>query len=448
MNRRSFVSTLAAAGAAASSHRLFAAAPGDKPTVGVIGCGWLGVVNMENLQIVGGAEVVSLCDPNAVHLKRALETAAKHQSRVPRTFADFRAMLAEPPEIVVVGTPDHWHALPAIAAMQAGADVHLEKPIGVDVLEGEALVAAARKYQRVVQVNTQRRSLPMCAEVKARYLASGRLGKIGRVETFCHLGMGRSGRLEAAPAPADFDYELWTGPAPMLPFKPGMERGRWRRYQAFGNGILGDMGVHMFDLARHLLDLGWPTTISSDGGIFVETESDATITDTQHCVFQYPDFSVTWEHRTWGVPAVAGRHWTDQWGVRILGSKGTLTVTSLRYEFTPVEGGEVEAMHLCSPDGDPAHADLSKFQALFQENLQEHARDFLAARAARGRPCADIADAHISSSSCVLANLALELGRPLAYDPTTRTVRGDPEATARLARAYRGPWEHPHPDRV
>jgi predicted dehydrogenase len=450
MNRRSFVSTLATAGAvAATSPRVFGASPLKSPSVGVIGSGWYGGVNLNSLVKYAGARVTALCDPNAKHLEKSLKLVAGLQSAAPRTYANYRDMLsADVPDIVIVATPDHWHALPALEAMQAGADVFLEKPISVDVLEGEALVAAARKYDSVVQVNTQRRSWPIYGKVKKEFIESGRLGKIGLVETYCFIGMGRGGSSEAVPVPAHLDYDAWTGPAPMLPFKARKEDRGWRRYQAYGNGIVGDMAVHQVDVARWMLGLGWPTKISSTGGIRFPEDSDATTTDHQHCVFEYPDLTMTWEHRTWGAPLRKSNHWSDNWGVRFIGSEGTVDVTQLHYTFTPVGRGEVEAHHVLSPDGDPANADLRK-DYLPQDAAEEnHARDFMAARASRGRPIADIEEGHISSASCQLANVALELGRPVSYDPASRTVPGDAAATRLLARSYREGYDHPDPAAV
>ncbi len=416
-----------------------------RPRLGVIGCGWYAGVNMESFFRYTDARVVALCDVNTRALTKTLAVVAKYQPEVPLTFGDFREMLkARDLDIVIVGTPDHWHAVPAIAAMRAGADVFLEKPVGVDVMEGEALVAAARKYDRVVQVNTQRRSLPFFGEAREQYIRSGRLGKIADVETFCYLGMGRGAVVEAAPMPDYLDFEMWTGPAPRRPFNARLESRGWRRYQEYGNGIVGDMGVHMFDIARWMLGLGWPTKISSSGGILIEKASDATTTDTQTCVFEYPDLRVSWEHRTWGVSPIPVRHWTDQWGVRFLGDKGRLSMTTMGYVFEPVGGGKSEGFHLLAPDGDPANVDVNaSVELALAVAEQRHAEDFMAARKTRGRPVADIAEAHISSSSCVLANIAQKIGRPVSYDPVTRTVPGDAEATALLTRPYRDPWMHP-----
>ncbi len=449
MNRRSFVSSLAVATAAvATKPRLLGAETAARPRVGLIGCGWYGGVNLESLMRNAAVEVVSLCDPNRHALDTMLQGVASLQSAVPRTFADFREMLASGRhDIVIVATPDHWHALPAIAAMQAGADVLLEKPISVDVLEGEALVAAARKYGRVVQVNTQRRSTKCLAEARDKYLRSGRLGPIGLVEVYSYLPGRPADVFPDGPVPAHLDFNLWTGPAPLLPFKPVMESKTWRLFQEFGNGQIGDLGVHFFDCVRWMLGLGWPESIQSTGGIYVDRGATSNITDTQRSVFRYPHVDVSWEHRTWGDSPIPPRHWTDQWGARFIGKQGTLNITLLGYEFTPAGGGPREGVHMMSRTGNLENLDFNQNGPL--TDIQKwHVLDFLHARETRGRPVADVEEGHISTASCILANLALELGRPLRYDPQTRTVPGDPEATARLARPYRAPWVHPDPRTV
>jgi predicted dehydrogenase len=391
--------------------------------------------------------VVSLCDPNRHALQKTLALVKQHQEQVPQTFADYREMLAAAPlDIVLIATPDHWHALPAIAAMQAGADIYLEKPVGVDVLEGEALLAAARQHGRVVQVNTQRRSNPLYVEMRDKYLTSGRLGHIGLVEMYSYLGSEgwSNGPVPDAPVPPHLDYELWTGPAPLLPYKAVMEEKGWRAFMEFGNGPIGNLGVHTLDQVRWLLGLGWPTSVSSTGGIYVAKKSFSNLYDTQRSVFHYPDLDLSWEHRMWGRSPIPQRHWSDQWGARFIGEKGTLTVTMFEYVFTPTGNGPREGRHMLSKTGDLENIDFSQQGSAYAETEDRHIRDFLQARATRGRPIADIEEGHISSACCVLGNLAVELGRPLKYDPKTHTIPGDAEATRLLARPYRGPWVHPY----
>lgn len=449
MNRRSFLSSLAVAGAAATlPSRLLASDTKPRARAALIGCGWFGGVALESIADQG-VEFVSLCDPNQNALTTTLQVVAKHQSSVPKTFADYREMLASGHhDIVVVSTPDHWHALAAIAAMKAGADVFLEKPISLDVVEGEALVAAARKYQRVVQVNTQRRSTRCLAEARDKYIRSGKLGAIGLVETYSYLPGRPTDTFPDTPSPAHLDYELWTGPAPLRPFTAPKESKGWRAYMEYGNGQIGDMGVHMVDCARWMLDLGWPQSISSTGGIYVDKGASANISDTQRSVFHYPNLDLSWEHRTWGAAPIPQQNWTDLWGTRFVGKNGTLEVTIFGYTFTPAKGGSREGFHMLSKTGNLENIDFSGFVGAMVQNQKAHAADFMKARETRGRPVADIEGAHVSTACCILANLAQELGRPLSYDPKTRTIPGDPEATRRLARTYRSPWQHPDPATV
>jgi predicted dehydrogenase len=452
MNRRTFVSSLAVAGAAvATGSRLLSADSKPKPTLGIIGCGWYGGVDYEAFARNIGLNVVSLCDVNEHSLQKTLKAVAKHQPTAPRTFVDYREMLASREhDIVIIATPDHWHALPAIAAMKAGADVYLEKPISVDVIEGEALVAAARKYNRVVQVNTQRRSNPFYLEVRDKYLRSGKLGKIGLVETYSYLGSEgwSAGSVPDAAVPGHLNYELWTGPAPMLPYKEIKEDRGWRAFMEYGSGPIGNLGVHMLDKVRWLLGLGWPESISSSGGIYVQKASFSNLSDTQRSVFRYPNLDISWEHRLWGGSPIPARHWSDQWGARFIGENGTLNVTMLEYVFTPAKGGPREGVHMLSKTGDLENIDFSKDGQAYYETENRHVLDFMQARANRSRPVADIEEGHISSACCELANLSQQLGRPLAYDPKSRTVPGDAEATRLLARTYRAPWIHPNPAAV
>src|SRR6516162_3367587 len=192
MNRREFLRA-SAAGLAASGLGGYAAAFADKlPRVGLIGCGWYGKCDLFRLIQVAPVEVVSLCDVDKRQLAQAVDLVAERQAskKKPRTYGDYRKMLAEKDlDIVLVGTPDHWHALAMIAAVEAGADVWCQKPISVDVIEGQAMLAAARKYRRVEQIGTQRRSTPHLVDAREKIVQSGKLGKVGLVEIYCYYPM-------------------------------------------------------------------------------------------------------------------------------------------------------------------------------------------------------------------------------------------------------------------
>src|SRR5207249_6204997 len=214
MNRRQFLLNSAAV-LGLSAYDLRGQTTGAKqPRVGIIGPGWYGKTDLFRLIQVAPVEVVSMCDVDSKMLSDAANAVAERQAskRRPRTYSDYRKMLAEKDlDIVLIDTPDHWHALPMIAAVQAGADVWCQKPISVDVVEGQAMVAAARKYGRVVQAGTQRRSTPHLVEARDRYIRTGLLGKIASVDMYCYYHMRATAHPPDSAPPPNLDYEMWTG---------------------------------------------------------------------------------------------------------------------------------------------------------------------------------------------------------------------------------------------
>ncbi|MGI8636927.1 MAG: Gfo/Idh/MocA family protein, partial [Segetibacter sp.] len=265
--------------------------------VALIGTGWYGKSDLLRLIQVSPVDVVALCDVDKNMLENAGKLVSQRQKsgQVPKLYNDYRKMLSEnKPDIVLIGTPDYWHALQAIDAMKAGAHVYVQKPISVDVIEGEAMVAAARKYNKVVQVGTQRKSTPHLIEAKKNIVDAGLLGKVSHVEMCCYFHMRANGNPPVQPVPAFFDYEMWTGPAPMRPYD-GLPHVRWwRTFMEYGNGIMGDMCIHMFDTVRWMLKLGWPKRVSSTGGIYVQKEGKSNISDTQSALFEYDDLNCLW----------------------------------------------------------------------------------------------------------------------------------------------------------
>ncbi len=418
-----------------------------KLRVGLIGTGWYGKSDLFRLMQVAPIDVIALCDVDKNKLEEAA-TMVMQRSKAgkPRLYGDYRKMLAESGlDIVLIGTPDHWHALQTIEALRTGANVYVQKPISVDVIEGEAMVAAARKYDKVVQVGTQRKSTPHLVEAKKNIVEAGLLGKVSHVEMCCYYHMRNNGNPPVQAVPDYFDYEMWTGPAPMRPYD-GLPHVRWwRTFMEYGNGIMGDMCVHMFDTVRWMLHLGWPKRISSTGGIYVDKSGKSNISDTQSALFEYEELNCKWQHRTWGTPADP----EYPWAFVLYGDKGTLRASTMQYDFTPVG------------DGKKIHKDVVYEKEKYPEDLTEpdielnaapatrmHMLNFLDAIKNKTRPVADIEEGHISTASCILANLSMKTGRPLIYDPKSRTIPGDAEATALLQRAYRQPWMHPHPDDV
>jgi predicted dehydrogenase len=444
LTRKQFLNAAAAAGSGLGARSLFAQTGAKKYRVALIGCGWYGTSDLLRLIQVAPVEVVALCDPdrNQLAATRALVCERQKLQSGPPTFTDYRELLSKKNvDLVLIGTPDHWHALQMIAAVEAGADVYVQKPISVDVLEGEAMVAAARKHGRVVQVGTQRKSTPHLIEAKRRVVDAGLLGKIAHVDMCCYFHMRANGNPAVEPVPDFLDYELWTGPAPLRPYDGLPHKRWWRTFMEYGNGIMGDMCVHMFDTARWMLGVGWPTRISSSGGIFVQKEGKSNIPDTQTAMFEYDGLTVTWEHRTWGAPNDPDY----PWALTLHGEKGMLKASTARADFIPADK-KAEKIHFeCLYEREKYPEDVAEkgIELNAAPATRLHLLDFLAAVEKRGRPVADIEEGHISTASCILANLALQLGRPLSYDPEKRVVAGDAEATRLLRRPYRAPWQRP-----
>ena len=242
--------------------------------------------------------------------------------------------------------------------------------------------------------------------------------------------------------PPYLDYEMWTGPAPMRPYNTLVHPRGWRAFMEYGNGIVGDMCIHMFDMVRWMMGLGWPKRVSSEGGILVDKQSKANISDTQTATFDYDDVKIVWQHRTWGSAPDPDPNYA--WSATFYGDKGTLKVSVYSYDFVP-EGGK-GAVHrdvtyeLEQYPIDKTEPDLEKHVA---PAIRHHMKDFLAAIDARSKPVADIEEGYISTASCILANLSMKLGRTLAWDPQAGRIAGDEAANQLLARPYRAPWVHP-----
>jgi predicted dehydrogenase len=450
MNRRDFLKA-GVSGAACLTALPAGAymAVNDPPLrVALIGSGWYGKTDLFHLIQVAPVEVVGLCDVDRQMVREAAELVAGRQpsGKAPPTYTDYRRLLSDQrPEIVLIGTPDHWHCLPAVDACKAGADVYVQKPISYDVVEGQAMVAAARKYERTVQVGLQRRSTPHLLEARERYIDSGALGKIAYVDI--HSYYGSPGEFGPVTSPPDhLDWDMYVGPATWRDYRPGIHPLSWRACREFSNGHTGDLCVHLFDAVRYFLGLGWPRQIAATGGILMrDPNSSVNVHDTQTALFDYGDVQLVWNQRNWGEnpdPEFA-------WGATLYGDKGTLKFDVWKYQFTPRGGGEpvlVEALEepLKYPE-DLAHERTELFAA---PATRAHMRNFLAARREGRLPVADIEQGHISSACCILANLSMDIGRGLRWDADAGRVIDDDEANRLLAREYRGDWVHPTPENV
>ncbi len=445
LTRRDFLKSTAALGMAAGAYPLLGAEADRKYKTALIGTGWWGMNILHCAKDARQSQVVALCDVDQFYLDRAAADVEKTSGDRPKKYRDFRDLLdTEKPEIVIVGTPDHWHPLITIAAVKAGAHVYVEKPISHTIKEGRAMVNAARAASKVVQVGTHRRISPH--NVSGReFIRSGKAGKIGMVRAFVLYGGGGPERpRKNVEPPSTLDWNMWCGPGPLRPFNgdPGNPRGGgihprgFRSYLDFANGTLGDWGVHWLDQILWITGEKWPRRVFSTGGrpikgppILTTEEQTTDAPDHQLATYEFEHFSVSWEHRQFaGNNAEKG----ESVGCYFYGTQGTFHMGWLSgWTFYPADGNKPvvhEAPQLHKPD---------------DQNIKELWADFLEAIRTGRRPVSDIEEVQRSTNMSLLGMLSLKLGRSVQWDGQNEKIVGDPEANQLLARPYRAPWVYP-----
>jgi predicted dehydrogenase len=415
-DRRSFLSasaaTLPALTASGAADR-----PGEKILLGVLGVNGRGRGLLKGFASFPDVEIAYVCDPDERVVPRALKELPARHKRAPRVVKDLRKVLEDRDVTgVVVATPDHWHALATVWACQHHKHVYVEKPVSHNLVEGRRMVEAARKYDRVVQVGTQRRSAEAVARA-AEFVSSGKLGKVPFARTWIAGHRPSIGHKPDGPTPAGVDYDLWLGPAPKRPFNPNRFHYNWHWHWDYGTGELGNNGVHALDVARWVLGLDAPLRVCSGGGKLFYDDDQRT-PDTQVATFDFAGTCLVWEHRLWSRTGFAG----EPFGVALYGEKGVLIFDRKGWH---VEDG-VEASEKSSGNDERAHL----------RNFLDRVKD-------GKRPRADIEEGHKSTRLCHLGNLAVRLGRTLRFDPATETIPGDPGANKMLRRSYRKPFVLP-----
>jgi len=425
MQRRTFV-----AGSLTGSlgFHILGAQRAKRYRTALIGSGWWGMNILTCGAIESGeCEVVALCDVDENQLNTAMKKVQELTRDQPRRYKDYRELLArEKPEIVIVATPDHWHALPTIAALEAGAHVYVEKPISHTILEGRAMVKAARAANRVVQVGLHRRVSPHNVS-GMKFLRSGKLGKIGMVRAFVHSAGGPGQPTPDSDPPPGLDWDFWCGPAPKRPFNKAIHPRGFRQFLDYANGTLGDWGVHWMDQILWITEEKYPRKVFSSGGRFIRRDStDAP--DTQVAVFEFESFLVTWEHRTY-----AGNEAEKApLGCYFYGTEGTFHMGWLDgWTFYPAKKGQ-PVLHEEPKLGQPDN-----------QNIRELWADFLDAIRTGRRPVSDIENGYRSTNMCLLGMISYKLGRAITWDGEKEVIVGDPEANKLLRRAYRAPWKYP-----
>ena len=436
LNRRRFLQQTALAGTMLSAAPFIRAAdPAKKFRTALIGCGWWGKNILKEAIASGRVKVVGLCDVHESVREVAAEQVTDLNGDKPKTYNDFRELLEkEKPEIVLIATPDHWHALQTIAAVKAGAHVFVEKPTGHTVNESRAMLRAARESGRVAQVGLHRRIGPHHVS-GMKFLKSGAVGDVGMVRIFAHGGGGKDRPAANSEPPEGMDWDMWCGPAPKRPFNQKLHPGGWRNFLDYGNGQLGDWGVHWLDQVLLWSDEKYPKRVFCSGGrpiagaaILNDKEQTSDAPDHQVAVYDFESFTCVWEHRRFA-DNKAEKH---KIGAYFYGTKGTLHIGwQDGWTFYPTDSKaqtQHEDSQLQQPDG---------------HNMKLLWADFIASIESGKKAVANIEIAHRASVLPLLGMISWRTGRSLEWDAAKEQIIGDPEANKLLSRPYRGPWVYP-----
>lgn len=445
LTRRQFTKTIAAAGATAvlASGRVLGA--NDRVRLGFIGVGNRGDQVLDAFLKQPDAEVVAVCDIYQPYL----DFAAKKIGGRPQQFKDYRRLLElKDVDAVVISTPDHWHALQTIHACEAGKDVYVEKPLSLCVAEGRAMVEAVKKHNRVCQVGTHRRSSPLCREL-AEFIRGGGIGKITTARAF-HIqnewpkGIGNPPDSEP---PAGFDWEAWLGPAPKRAYNQNRGFYRFRWFHDYSGGQLANMGVHYLDLIHWALDQTAPEAVTALGGRFAGIEDNREIPDTLEVLWQYPGGTlVTFSQYNASFAPASFR----KCEIEFRGTKGTLYANSAGFEVVP-DAITPNVFPVRSPINRQGGSGWRTGEAPMIEpkkasgdaNTTHHARNFLDCVKSRAKCNADPETGHRSTTTNLIANIALKTRTLLEWDARSETFTNNPAANKLLRYDYRAPLEFP-----
>jgi predicted dehydrogenase len=437
LTRRDFIKRAAqgtAAGLAFSAARP-AVAASDKVRVGVIGPGNQGRGDMKNFVRQPDVEIVAVCDVYEPNLALALEIAGSQA----QTYKDFRQVLERKDiDAVLIGAPDHWHALATVEACKAGKDVYVEKPLSHDIHEGQVMVEAARKYNRVVQLGTQQRS-GVHFQKAAELVQSGLLGKVSFVRTWNYANSyphGIGNPPDSDP-PAGLDWDFWLGPAPKVPFNvnrwTSLNKGAWscfRYFWDYAGGWMTDWGVHLIDIVQWAMQVDGPHVISSLGGKYY-AEDNAQTPDTLEVSYTYenPSFVLVYELRLNN----ANSMYAKSYGIEFHGTDGTLFVDRSGFELFPETRKRDNKVVGLAPE--------MKMSSM-NNSGNDHVRNFIDCIKSRQRPNSDVEIGHRSTSVCLLGNVSFRSQQRVVWDVANqKLISGGPDAEQYLSREYRDPWK-------
>lgn len=438
--RRQFLKTVSVGAAAGLALRPLAASgtrrvggANNRVRVAVVGIRGMGFGHIKGYAGLKDVEVAALCDVDENLFAERIKWLQENGQPKPKTYVDIRRLLEDPEiDAISVATPNHWHALAGVWAAQAGKHSTLEKPATHNFFEGQKLIEAARKYDVLIQQHAERRSFAGFKSAMA-FMQQGGLGEVYMAKGLCYKRRDTIGRKKTGAVPAGVHYDLWLGPAPKRPFSPNRFHYNWHWHWDYGNGDLGNQGVHQMDIARWGLDVTYPTKVSSLGGHFM-FDDDQETPNTQMALFEFPapqgrgdkKKMLQFEVRHWITNDEAGLGAGDNTiGNIFYGAEGYLTLSL---------GGEWKTFLGRKREPGPTGRGSGNMFANFVDTIRT--RD-------RAKLEGDITEGHRSCALIHLANISYRLGRTLDFDPKTERVIGDAEANKMLTRDYRSPFVVP-----
>ncbi|WP_339728519.1 Gfo/Idh/MocA family oxidoreductase [uncultured Gimesia sp.] len=420
VNRRTFLGqTMAASAAGIAAPAILSAAnkaPSKKVTIGIMGM-QRGLALAKTFGALDGVEIKYVCDTDETRLAKAAKTVEKATKKAPQAIGDFRKILDDKDvDALIVAPPNHWHSPATILGCSAGKNVYVEKPCSHNPKEGEMMVAAARKNKRAVQMGSQRRSSESIME-GIQKVKEGVIGNVYLARAYYQSARGSIGTGKPASAPAELNYDLWQGPAPRQKYADNLIHYNWHWFWKYGNGELGNNGVHSLDLCRWGLDVDYPTRVVSSGGRYA-FDDDQQTPDTHVVAYEFDgNKQITWQGTS------CNRHKNDF--VTFFGSKGNLIIgTSGGYRILDAKDKEIEKV-----DGN--------------QGMSEHAQNFIDA-IRNDEPLnlnAEIEIGHKSTLLCHIGNIAHRTGRTMTCDPTNGHIQNDQAAMALWTREYEPGWE-------
>ena len=426
MNRRYFF--MGSLAATATQVVRAQSSPNDTVRVAVVGCGGRGNSHMGAWTSQPNVELAALVDVDDSHSERFVGSLQKRDKKPVKTFRDIRKILDDKNiDAVSIASPNHWHTLQTIWACQAGKDVYVEKPCSHNVFESKQIVAAARKYNRMVQMGSQSRSSPALQEAVQK-MRNGEFGEIYMARALCFKARNTIGKTPVEAVPAGVDYDMWTGPAPLRPFTKNRFHYNWHWFWDTGNGDLGNQGIHEVDIARWGLGVTHPTKVTAMGGKYMFDDDQ----ETPNTITASLEFNVNGKTK---MMTFDTRHWYSNHEGGIGGDRAGNTIGNTFYgaDGYLVIDGYNKYYSFMGKDGKPGPANNQR---------DHHFENFIAG--VRSRKTTDLnAEIEEGAMSCVLmhlANVSYRLGRTLNWDEKTWTVKNDPEANKMLTRPYRAPY--------